>query len=378
MTTPSDAPAPAPAPSSPDVNAAASALPPECANCGAPLSSPYCGTCGQRAANRVVPLWQVSNELLEDLFDLDLRVLRTLPTFFFRPGRLTVEYIQGRRRRYIRPLRLYLFSSFLLFTVLALTNLGGASFSFAPFSGETQADVAAVRAELDSLRATLAAPAQRDTAAAPDDRRHSTGPPPQSVAASSLRAGALNGVGTAELRQVDEALAAVESLLASPAQTDDVAEAGPVPPAAAQSQPSPTTIVRLLRDPGALADKMLDRAPFLMFVLVPTFALLLKGLYLRRGRLYLEHLIFALHVHALAFIAFALSAGLGILGAGTSLHLDGWLAAAPFAYLFFAMRHVYGQSLLLTLGKMTILLAAYGIILAAAVVGLVVTTVSFL
>ena len=374
MTPPPDAPTPLPAPSSADTDAPSSTT--ECPNCGAPLTTPYCGACGQRAANRVVPLWQVSNELLEDLFDLDLRVLRTLPTFFFRPDRLTVEYVHGRRRRYIRPLRLYLFSSFLLFTVLALTNLGGFSFSFDPFSDKAQAEVTTARAEIDSLRATLAAAARPDTSARPDDRRPPTGPAPQSVAASPLRTDGLGGLGGAELRRVDDALAAVESLLAAPAQGSDAAPGadGPPPPVGAQTQPTPPAIVRLLRDPGALADKMLDRAPYLMFLLVPTFALLLKGLYLRRRRLYLEHLIFALHVHALAFIAFALSAGLGALGAGTSLHLDWWLAVSPFAYLFLALRHVYGQSLLSTLNKMTILLIAYGIILAAGVVVLVVAT----
>jgi hypothetical protein len=326
-----------------------------------------------------VPLWQVSNELLEDLFDLDLRILRTLPTFFFRPGRLTAEYVHGRRRRYIRPLRLYLFSSFLLFTVLALTDLGGFSFSFDPFSQGAE-EVTAARAEIDSLRATLAAAARPDTTAVPDDRRPPTGPGPRSVAASPLRTDGLDGLGGTELRRVDDALAAVESLLAAPGQGSDPAPGadGPPPRVGAQTPPAPPTIVRLLRDPGALIDKTLDRAPYLMFVLVPTFALLLKGVYLRRGRLYLEHLIFALHVHALAFIAFALSAGLGALGAGTSFHLDWWLAVSPFVYLFLALRHVYGQSLLSTLNKMTILLLAYGIILAVGVVGLIVLTVSVL
>jgi hypothetical protein len=315
-----------------------------------------------------VPLWQVSNEFLEDLFDLDLRILRTLPTFFFRPGRLTVEYVRGRRRHYIRPLRLYLFSSFLLFTVLALTHLNGLSLSFGPVSEEARADVVAARAELEAVRAGLAGSSAPDPGAGSAD---------DTTDASPLRMGGLDGAGAAELRQVDDALAAVESLL-TPADPAARGGGGPPGPSAARTQPSSPSVAHLLRDPGAFADKMLDRAPYLMFVLVPTFALLLKGLYLRRGRLYLEHLIFALHVHALAFIAFALSAGLGTLDAGPPLHLDGWLAVSPFVYLFFAMRRVYGQSLLTTAGKALALLVAYGIILAWAVVGLVVTTLPFL
>ena len=364
MTSPPDERASGPTPpADPDPSPTSSS--PECTNCGTPIADTYCGTCGQRAANRIVPLWQVTNELLEDLFDLDLRVLRTLPTFFLRPGRLTVEYVQGRRRRYIRPLRLYLFSSFLLFTVLAFTSLDGLSFVSAPFTEASQADVTAARAELEALRAGLSG-------------RGATGAPGDSATPSPLRSGGLGNTERAELQRVDDALAAVESLLATPGPTTgDSAGAVRAGPSAPQEQPPPPKIVRLLRDPGAFVDKMLDRAPYLMFLLVPTFALLLKGLYLRRGRLYLEHLIFALHVHALAFIAFALSVGLGALDAGTALQLDWWLAVSPFAYLFVAMRHVYGQSLLSTLNKMTVLLIAYGIILAGGVVVLVVATVPF-
>ena len=347
-----------------------------CANCGAPLQATYCGVCGQRAVNRVVPLWQVTNEFLEDLFDLDLRILRTFPTFFFRPGMLTVEYVRGRRRRYIRPLRLYLFSSFLLFTVLALTNLNGFSFSFGSSPEVAQAEVEAARAELEAVRAELArqmGPASPEAAAgtAGDLIQDSTHRP---QVAASVDQG---------MKSVDEALSALGPVLAKQ-------QSGTTPAA------SPPTLIgtvddltdgsaalqgkalRILRDPGKLVGDLIDRAPYLMFLLVPTFALLLKALYVRRKRLYLEHLIFALHVHALAFIAFAVSAGLGTLNWGTSVHLDWWMAVAPFGYLFLALRRVYGQSPGVTAAKAIALLLAYGIILVAAVVLLVLMTVAWM
>jgi hypothetical protein len=43
----------------------------ECTNCSTALTGTYCVVCRQRAATRVVPLWQVSNEFLEDLFDTE-------------------------------------------------------------------------------------------------------------------------------------------------------------------------------------------------------------------------------------------------------------------------------------------------------------------
>lgn len=338
--------------------------------------------CGQRATNRIVPLWQVTNEVLEDLFDLDLRILRTLPTFLFRPGRLTKEYIQGRRRRYIRPLRLYLFSSFLLFTVLALTNLNWASVSLNPFPQEIQANVKASRAEIGTLRADLARESSSTDTSSPPSAPAPAESLGDSIPTSPLRIEDVGANNWDEIRRADEALAAVEAILGSgvnvqpgtgasgKSDTDQIA-----PP------PSLTTLQklgRLLDDPESFVKGMIDQAPYLMFLLVPTFALLLKLLYIRHHRLYVEHLIFALHVHALAFIAFATSTVFGAWNVGATFNLDWWLATSPFVYLFLAMRSVYGQSTLRTVGKALTLLLTYGIILAVAVVFLILITFAFL
>jgi len=355
-----------------------------CANCGAERHGMYCSVCGQRAANRIVPLWQVTNEFLEDLIDLDLRILNTFPTFFFRPGQLTVEYVRGRRRRYIRPLRLYLFSSFLLFTVLAFTNLNGFSLSFPSATAEAQADVEAARAKIDSLRAELA---MNDDGAMPTGVPATTsdGSPteaPSDAARSSVRTSTRAASVDEGMKRVDDVLAALSPVLGPPevsaGSAPTVSTLGTEPSLSTGDRTLDAKLHRILRDPGQIIRDMMDRAPYLMFVLVPTFALLLKLLYLRRRRLYLEHLIFALHVHALAFITFAVSAVVGSLGVGATVSLDGWLAAAPFGYLFFAIRTVYGQSLGMVALKTCALLAAYGIILVAALVLLVIGTVALM
>jgi hypothetical protein len=181
---------------------------------------------------------------------------------------------------------------------------------------------------------------------------------------------------------VDEALAALGPTRAAPEEAPPSTVAPSLAGAVEALTDGPVAlepkVLRILQDPGKLVDDLIDRAPYLMFLLVPTFALLLKALYLRRSRLYLEHLIFALHVHALAFIAFALSAGIGALGWETSAHLDGWMAVAPFGYLFAALQRVYGQSPGVTAAKAVALLLAYGIILVAAVVLLVWITVAWM
>src|SRR5690606_36272091 len=59
---------------------------------------------------------------------------------------------------------------------------------------------------------------------------------------------------------------------------------------------------------SALLRNALGQLPTVMFLLLPVFALLLKGFYLRRDWYYSEHLVFALHTHAFAFVVFTLVA----------------------------------------------------------------------
>lgn len=90
--------------------------PPEgvCANCETPLEGQYCHACGQRA-HLHHRLTDLGHEALESIAHFDGRLWRTLPLLAFRPGRLSREWMAGRRTRYVQPLHLFLFAVFLLF-----------------------------------------------------------------------------------------------------------------------------------------------------------------------------------------------------------------------------------------------------------------------
>ncbi len=112
-----------------------------------------------------------------------------------------------------------------------------------------------------------------------------------------------------------------------------------------------------------------EALPKLMFVIVPGFALILKGLY--RRRLYAEHLVFALHVHAVWYLLFTLKVFVeklevlvGQAGEWTLLStitdVFGFLAEAAFpVFLFMAMRYVYNEARLKSLWKIFLLLTGY-------------------
>ncbi len=93
-----------------------------CANCGTVLTGAFCAACGQSAhVHRSVG--HIFEEFLHGIWHFDSKAWRTLPRLIFSPGRLTRDYVYGRRAGYIAPLALFLFAVFLMFFVFGL--LGG-------------------------------------------------------------------------------------------------------------------------------------------------------------------------------------------------------------------------------------------------------------
>jgi len=94
--------------------------PPTCRNCGVPVDGAYCAACGQETALRLPTLREFLREAAGRYVALDGRFWRTMFALLARPGFLTREYLAGRRRRYIRPARLYLFATLIFFAVTRL------------------------------------------------------------------------------------------------------------------------------------------------------------------------------------------------------------------------------------------------------------------
>lgn len=120
-----------------------------CANCGTPLTGAFCHRCGQHVhVHR--SLLHLGEELLHGIFHFDTKAWRTVPLLMFRPGRLTRDFIDGKRVRYVSPLPLFLFLVFLMFVVFSLTNGGPQT------PEDVQRELATTRARLTSFEARLA------------------------------------------------------------------------------------------------------------------------------------------------------------------------------------------------------------------------------
>jgi hypothetical protein len=90
-----------------------------CTNCGAFAPRRYCPECGQETTAKITALKPLVLEFLNEFASVDSKLAHTFAALLFHPGRLTKDYIEGRRIRYIAPIRLYVLTSALF--VLAST-----------------------------------------------------------------------------------------------------------------------------------------------------------------------------------------------------------------------------------------------------------------
>lgn len=93
----------------------------QCANCGASAEKSYCPECGQ-STHLHHSLLHLIEELLHGLLHFDTKAWRTIPALMLQPGKLTRNYIDGQRTKYVSPLALFLFLIFLMFFVFSFTS----------------------------------------------------------------------------------------------------------------------------------------------------------------------------------------------------------------------------------------------------------------
>jgi hypothetical protein len=97
---------------------------PHCRNCGDYAPAKYCPNCGQETHEHLPTAREFIHEFVLHYLAAEGRLWRTLQVLVLHPGRLTTEYIRGRKRAYVLPLRLYLTVSLVFFLALKLAAPG--------------------------------------------------------------------------------------------------------------------------------------------------------------------------------------------------------------------------------------------------------------
>lgn len=93
-----------------------------CLDCGHTIAPEdrYCSACGQPTRLHPPTLWEFIHEWVLHYLALEGKLWKSLWALMVRPGFLTLEYLQGRRQRYVQPLRLTLTLGLLFFLTIQL------------------------------------------------------------------------------------------------------------------------------------------------------------------------------------------------------------------------------------------------------------------
>lgn len=348
-----------------------------CANCGAELIGKFCANCGQRDRQRLPTVFEMMGEFLGDVFEYDSRLWRSVGPLLFRPGLLTREYIQGRRVRFLPPVRMYLVVSILFFLLVSLGTDLEVSVAPAPDQQGTAAergDTVSGASPWYDEHLDPDTPAPQEPGEGMKKARGEIPLDPEAMEALRERAEAR---AAAEARESAEGESGTGAAGTSSADRDgseatddgprvELPETGLFDTEALERRLE--SQARKIKGPEggkALAKVMLENLPTMLFVFLPVVALVLRMLYPLSGRIYVEHLIFTLHYHSFFFLELIITISLFRLADWWSpLEVIGGVLAAIVSiwtpiYLFMAMRRVYGQGFLATLFKYILLSIAY-------------------
>ncbi len=388
-----------------------------CPNCGNPLVGAYCAACGQKNQPLQQPLHRFIQQAFTEYVGLDGRLWRTLGYLLFRPGRLTVEYLEGRRTRFLRPLRIYLTATILFFFLLSVLD-PAERVRRAVDSGFAAADTAmTVEQRLARISELLEEDTERlvtqmqlvDSLSARHDsfRAAFVADTTGGIIPDSLLENRSDELGDALDEMEDEQgdMASLRSrnenrrerfewqtsvLNGFPPDSSinhsdlreeaeirfpDGSSSGPGVAAGLPDWIPRSPAIRRLNEArnaeersaafAEFARNTIQRLPVVMFFLLPIFAFLLKVIYIRRKWFYTEHLVFGLHTHAFVFIVYAifvLCVGIGWGSKWVSMVLNILALMIP-VYFYIAQKRVYGQGWIKTAFKLVVLAWLYTFVL---------------
>jgi hypothetical protein len=279
--------------------------------------------------------------VLDSFLNWDSKFFTTIALLLLKPWRLTNEFLAGKRVRYVNPLRLYLLASILFFFAVNY----GAKGIHVDASKLDQKDRAELEAELkkedlppaarEKLEALLREPETRASPSIVSPSPPITSPsPPQSNHEQKQEHGK---IGERPFEVFDQAKSTTpfERWIEARAK-EKMGEHG--------------------TKMGLFISTLFSNLPYMMLCCIPLFALVLKVLYMRRRLFYIDHLIYALHIHTFFYAGIML---IVLATIGLNRFAPGAIAGCLIALLwiafvmqiFLSIRYVYRQGWFISIFK---------------------------
>jgi hypothetical protein len=380
-----------------------------CENCGAQLEGHWCAKCGQPAIDYRRSFRHVIADLLNEFLNWDSKFFATIGFLLARPWKLTNEFLAGHRVRYVHPLRLYLLASILFFFAFNYA-IKSAHFDPINLSPENRAEIRdelqreniapEVRAKIEAALGGIEVPPDKRARLEEELKREDLSAEARREIQERLQHGdpmphARTKIEDAVKDLPPEVRARIQDALkrASPSPAEEPQQPGQTTPEPREndtprlesgsdknaSTPFENWIETRAKEKmgehgtkmGLFIATLFSNLPYMMLCCIPLFAFVLKILYLRRRTFYIDHLVYALHIHTFAYTGVMLivlaTIGLNHIAPGT---ITGWIIAllwiAFVVQIFLSIRRVYRQGWFISIFKFLFGGFAYLIVLVSA------------
>lgn len=329
------------------------------------ISDRYCPNCSQVNSTKKLSLKDFFDEFFSSLISYDSKLLKTLTALLLRPGKITRDYINGKRVSYTNPFRFLLSLTILYFLMINFTgdfsewDKYGAkkdsnlieNFDDLLFRDATEED-AEVISEIDSIKQII------DYNILKQQRKR------QDSLILVDPAAYFAGIGTNPSENAfSEEHTFFRSLLRKDSSynlNDAVVKYGVSETFTNKLAFSLARgVLELQGRPGSFISALISKLPFAVFFFLPVFALIIWLAYIRKKYSYTDHLVFSFHNTAMLFILLIISY---LIDSVFAVNSD-WIFLTLFSlYLYQAIRKFYGQGVFKTIVKYLFLNAIFFIL----------------
>jgi len=317
-----------------------------CENCGAPLHGHWCAQCGQPAIDYRRSFRHVIVDVLDSFLNWDSKFFATLGLLISKPWRLTNDFLAGKRVRYVHPARLYLLASILFFFAVTYW-VKSAHLNPKNLTPQARAEI---EADLEKKNLT---PEQRANV----EKALKILPPETADKIEQAIKRKETPAETPKMEDVPDKKPEAKKPDRPSLEFDNIDSASPpnrfekwIEGRAKEKLGERGTNLQLF------LITMISNVPYMVLCCIPLFACVLKILYLRKHVFYIDHLVYALHIHTFAYLAIMLIV-LATLGSNRTVPgvLAGWIVGLLWTIfamqIFLSIRCVYQQGWFLTVFK---------------------------
>lgn len=342
----------------------------ECLNCGVPLDviDRFCHNCGQANTTKKLSFKDFFNEFFASIFSYDSRLRHTIIALLFSPGKISKEYIHGKRVKYANPFRFYLSVSIIFFII------NGLFIDFDKFSSDIGKDAKIGKEALseieksinvdDSIKEKISTQIS-ETQGIPESEKEAIKNAiliTDTIQLSSLLKKKQKEVPYYTQAQIDSIGFFSRPFKLWKMYDDyyDKTKETSIFKALADLKHEETRLNKYLykrvKKTNNISDNygidlwkfIFNQLPFIIFFFLPFFALAMWFIYIRRTFTYMEHLVFIFHTQTMFFILIGISI---LIGQIIHSSIIGITLLVFLFYLYKAMRKFYNQGRFKTIVK---------------------------